>query len=195
MSDMPYVTERTKRWRTRDIQPSFVKAIDTIEEFGCQILSVEADRLAESWSYTTGVYDNCGKPELIVVGLPRQVAGSALNEAVARLRKGVDLSVGRHDDIIGNVQVEFRPVDPRWLHRVMLRTSWFYEGADVPALQLIFPDLQNRFPPEAGFDKRFDQPILSGVIRPSALSLKFWASNARQSESKPSGNERIPLLN
>jgi hypothetical protein len=136
MSDRPYITERTKTWRARDIKPWFHEAIDLIEKHGCQIMSVSADDVAPTFSYTTGVYDNCGKPEIITVGLYPKTAHSALNEAVRRLRSGVDLALGRHRNIIGNVDVEFRPVQPKWLHHVMLRTHWFYEDEELHDLPL-----------------------------------------------------------
>lgn len=181
MSDRLYITERTKAWRARDIKPSFVEAIDMIEQHGCQIISVSADDVTPTFSYTTGVYDNCGKPEIIAVGLVQKTAHAALNEAVRRLRGGVDLLQGRHADIIGNVDVEFRPIDPKWLHQVMLRTDWFYERADVPVLQLIYPDLENRFPYEVGFEERFAQPDLSGAATHSRLEDDFWAAHDSES--------------
>jgi hypothetical protein len=186
MKERPYITDRTRLWRTRDIKPSFVEAIDKIEESGCQILSVASDTLANSWAYTTGIYDTCGKPELITIGLPSGVAGSALNEAARRLRRGIVLTAGRHDDIIGNVDVVFRSVDPKWLHHIMLRTSWFYGGEEVPVLQLIFPDLQNRFPGEPGFDTRFAQPLLAGEIKFGSPEYEFWVAH--------SGPDSLPPL-
>ena len=71
-----------------------------------------------------------------------ETGAQSLNRAVALMRKGVDLSKGRFRDIVGEVEVEFLPVDPKWLHHLMLRTNWYYEGADVPVLQLVFPDLE-----------------------------------------------------
>jgi hypothetical protein len=188
MNDQPYITERTKMWRTRELTPWFTETIDHIEEFGFRVVSVVSEELASSWSYTVGVYDTCGKPELVTVGLPYKVALSALNEAVERMRNGIDLTNGRHDDIIGDVDVEFHPVDPKWLHHIMLSTTWFYEEADVPVLQLIFPDLENRFPDQPGFDIKFAQPMLSGDIEYGSLEYQFWKSNAGP-------DDPLPLLN
>ncbi len=173
-----YITERTKMWRTRDVKPAVFEAVDVIEESGCQVLHISADDLCPAFSYTTGVYDNCGKPELITVGLPSQTAHSALNHSVSLMREGVDLSIGRHRDIVGEVEVEFRNVDSKWLHQVMLRADWFYEGEDVPVLQLIYPDLENRFQDEDdSFNEYFRQPILSGSIEDGTPEYDFWASH------------------
>jgi hypothetical protein len=176
MPESPYRTERTKLWRSRDIKPWFVEAIDVIEKSGCQILSVSSNVVTPNFTYTTGIYDNCNQPEIITIGLPHNVAGSALNEAARRMRKGIDLSKGRHSDLLGKVDVEFHPVHPRWLHHIMLRTDWFYEGGDVPVLQLVYPDLKNRFPGELGFDVAFEQPILSGTSEHGSLEHDLWAA-------------------
>jgi Domain of unknown function (DUF4262) len=180
MSDRQYITQRTQTWHSRDIKPSFVEAIDRIEEFGLQVLHVTEGGFTPAFSYTTGVFDTCGKPELISVGLPVNTAHSALNYAAELMKGGVDLSIGRHKHVLGGeIEVEFRPVDPKWLHHVMLRTNWYYEGADVPVLQLIYPDLENRFQGEDGFNDNFLQPILSGEINHGSPEYDFWASMDR----------------
>ena len=188
MNDRPYITERTKMWRNRELTPWFTETIDNIEELGCRMVSVVSEELASSWSYTVGVYDTCGKPELVTVGLPYEVAFSALSEAVTRLRNGIDLTKGRHDDIVGYVDVGFSPIDPKWLRHIMLSTNWFYEEADVPDLQLIYPDLENLFPDQPGFDTKFAQPMLWRDIKYGSLEYEFWRSNARP-------DDPLPLLN
>jgi hypothetical protein len=177
MNDYRYITERTKAWRSRDIKPHFIEALDMIEQYGCQIMSVTADDITPSFSYSTGVYDTCGKPEIITIGLLPEIGSSALNRAVTLMRRGIDLTSGRHRDLVGDVEVEFRSVDPKWLHHIMLRTNWFYEGADVPVLQLIYPDLDNRFPGEPEFNSAFEQPFLSGESEHGSLEFDLWATH------------------
>jgi Domain of unknown function (DUF4262) len=174
----PYITERTKLWRTRDVKPKVFEAIDIIETHGHQLMHVTADDVCPAFSYSAGAYDTSGVPEVITVGLPSNPAHHALNEAIRLMKECVDLTRGRHANIIGNVDVEFRKVDPKWLHQVMLRTDWFYDGEDVPVLQLIFPDLENRFQDEDdNFNEFFRQPILSGDIVDGTLAYNFWASH------------------
>ncbi|MES2391519.1 MAG: DUF4262 domain-containing protein [Acidobacteriota bacterium] len=182
MSTHEYITERSRMWRGHDIKPWFLEAIDIIEQQGHQNMHVAAGGCSPRFSYTTGLYDTCAKPELITVGLPAEAAHAALNIAVKRMEDGVDLSVGRHRGLLGgDIDVEFRAVDPKWLHRVMLRTDWYYEGVDVPVLQLIYPDLENRFQGEDDFDDRFLQPILSGEIEHGAPEYDFWTSMDKSS--------------
>ena len=163
-------------WRDCHLSSSLVDELDDIEEFGCQVLHITADAVCPRFSYTIGVYDTCAKPELITIGLPSGTAQHALNEAIELMKAGVDLTVGRHRDIVGSVEVEFKPIDPKWLHHLMLRADGFYEGADVPVLQLIYPDLENLFQGDEGFNDYFEQPVLSGEIKHGSLEYDLWAA-------------------
>jgi hypothetical protein len=110
------------------------------------------------------------------VGLSVEVAGYLLNEAARRLRDGIDLTAGRHRDIVGEVECEFRPVDSRWVKHVMNWAVWYYGGGDFPVLQAVYPDLENRFPEEPGFDKAFEQPLLQADAPQRTFERDFWAS-------------------
>jgi hypothetical protein len=83
---------------------------------------------------------------VITVGLTVEVAGHLLNEAARRLRDGIDLTIGRHRDMISYVECEFRPVSPRWVKHVMNLAVWYYGEDDFPVLQAVYPDLENKFP-------------------------------------------------
>lgn len=174
-------SDRLKLWQGRELNENFKKTIETIKKFGWQTWSVSASDTSPSFSYTVGVHDLLGLPELIAVGLLDETGGSSLNRAVKLMREGVDLTKGTFRDIVGEVEVEFLTVDPKWLHHVMLRTHWYYEGADVPVLQLVYPDLENRFQWEDGFTDYFRQPILAPGYPEQHLEHDFWASHDRNS--------------
>ena len=144
MPDPQYATERTRQFRQTELSEFNKKKIKDIEEFGCQVLHVGRTCQDDlSFAYTVGIYDTCGHPELIEVGLPQETAHSLLNDAAARLRRGVDLSHGRHADLLSNVECEFRPVDPKWVKRLMYGATWFYRETEYPVLQVVYPDLEN----------------------------------------------------
>jgi hypothetical protein len=160
MNDSPYITERTKMWRSHDIKPHFLESIDKIEKFGCYNLSVFSRSGGLGFTYSTGIYDTTQNPEIIVVGLAPNTGHHSILYAFELMESGVDLTKGRHKEVLGDVECEFRVIDPKWLHHTMLRTNWYYEGVDVPVLQLVYPDLENRFEGEEGFNERFRQPSL-----------------------------------
>lgn len=177
----PFTSARLKLWRSRqpDLKANFVETLNKIEQFGWQTWSVGTnDPVASNFFYTVGVYDTLGLPELFTVGLPIEVGGSTLNYAVRQMREGKDLTQGRIRDVLGgDIEVEFQAIDPRWLHRVMLRTHWYYEGQDVPALQLIYPDLENRFQWDDCFSDVFAQPMLAPGYPMQDLEKEFWDSH------------------
>jgi Domain of unknown function (DUF4262) len=162
MQQPPYVTPRLAMWRTRELKPSFVSTLDTIEKSGWQAMLVSSETQSRSFAYTIGIFDVFGFPELITVGLPLEVAHTALDYALDLMKEGVDLTVGTHRDLLGgDAEVIFRPVARAWYERTMYRADWYYEEAVIPALQLIYPDLENRFQWEAGFNDYFRQPMFA----------------------------------
>ena len=175
-SEKPFQTSRTQNFRTQELCAEDERTIGHIERFGCSVISVMGTSWDPGWSYTIGVFDTSGKPDLITVGLPPETARHALNSAAELLRSGVDLTKGRHRDLIGNVECEFRPTDPKWVKHLMNWAVWYYEGANFPVLQAVYPDLENRFPEDEGFDKAFEQPLMQPGAPMGQSERGFWAS-------------------
>jgi Domain of unknown function (DUF4262) len=172
-----FETSRTRELRAGVLNEHDENTISNIEKFGCSVVSVTSNGgRAFGWSYTIGVYDTCGKPDLIAAGLDPKVAQYCLNEAVKRQRNGVDLAVGRQRELIGDVECEFRPVDPKWVKHLMNWANWYYNGADYPVLQAVYPDLQNRFPGDDSFNTHFEQPLMQPGATMTRVDIDFWAS-------------------
>ncbi len=172
-----FETERTRRFRAGSLTESDQRAISNIETFGCSVVQVKSNGTGPGWSYTLGVHDTCGQPEIITVGLREETALFLLNEAARRLREGSKLSQGRHRDMVGEVGCEFRPVDPKWIRHSMGWAVWYNDGgADFPVLQAVYPDRENRFPEEPGFDEAFQQPLMQPNSPMTHVENDFWAS-------------------
>jgi hypothetical protein len=172
-----FETERTRQFRNTHLHPTDEKTIGQIEQYGCSVLSVATKCRDEmGWTYTIGVFDTCGKRDLVTVGLPHKTAHACLNEAVNLQRAGVDLTNARQRDLLGKVDCEFRPVDPKWVKHLMNWGNWFYGGTDYPVLQAIYPDLENRFPEDEGFTQRFAQPLMQPGAITGRVETDFWDS-------------------
>jgi hypothetical protein len=170
-----FETERTRRFRAGNLSARDASTIANVETYGCEIVQVN-NSAGAGWSYTLGVYDTCGKPEVITVGLRAKTAHFLLNKAADRLRTGVNLAEGRHRNMVGEVECEFRPVDPKWVRHLMGWNIWYYDGPEFPVLQAVYPDRNNRFPEEAGFDTAFQQPLLQADAPETKVERDFWAS-------------------
>jgi hypothetical protein len=175
-STRKFETERTLRFRAQKLSERDERTISNVETYGCEVVQVRSTTTGPGWSYTLGVYDTCGKPEVITVGLREKTAHFLLNEAADRLRNGVNLAEGRHKDMVSEVECEFRPVDPKWVQHLMGWAIWYYDGPELPVLQAVYPDLENRFPGEPGFDTAFQQPLLQADAPQTNVEKDFWAS-------------------
>jgi phage-related protein len=52
---------------------------------------------------------------------------------------------------------------------------WYYDGEDFPVLQAVYPDLENRFPENTGFDVAFEQPLMQPIAPMTRVEEDFWA--------------------
>jgi len=171
-----FETARTRMLRATKLSKEDERTVGHIEEFGCSVVSVKKTKYGLGWSYTIGVFDTCGKPEIITVGLPPETAHFALNEAARLSREGIDLTNGRHRGVIGDVECEFRPVAPKWVAQLMGWALWYYGGSDFSVLQAVYPDLENRFPEDEEFDKEFEQPLMQPEVPMNKVEDDFWAA-------------------
>ncbi len=171
-----FETARTLKFRASSLCEEDESTISHVEEFGCSVVSVARTEHGLGWSYTIGIFDTTGKPEIVTVGLPPETAHFALNEAAKLSRAGVDLTQGRQRDLIGQVDCELRPVDPKWVGHLMDWAVWYYDDADFPVLQAVYPDLENRFQEDEGFDKAFEQPLMQPNAPMTRAEDDFWAS-------------------
>src|SRR6266550_5100333 len=175
-AEAKFQTARTQKFRATSLSAEDERTISRVEEFGCSVVSVTQTKYGLGWSYTVGVFDTSVKPEIITVGLLPETAHFALNEAAKLLRAGADLTTGRYRDLVGQVDCEFRPVDPKGVEQLMGSALWYYDGDDFPVLQAVYPDQHNRFPEDEGFDKTFEQPVMQPDAPMTRAENDFWAS-------------------
>jgi hypothetical protein len=186
LTEMPprkrnFETPLTQKFRSIELSQEDERTIRHIEEFGCSVVNVTRTKYGHGWSYTVGIFDTCGNPEIITIGLPPETAHFALNGAARLSREGVDLTKGRHRDLVGEVECEFRPVDRKWIVQLMGWALWYYDGPDFPVLQAVYPDLENRFPEEEKFDRTFEQPLMQPNAPMTTVENDFWASTDQAS--------------
>lgn len=172
---------RVQLFRQQKLEPDEKKLVDDVEEYGCHIIQVRPNNEIPGWSYTIGLHENFGQPEVIVVGLKEDTAHHVLNEVGRLFRAGVAFDDRhRQGDLLENVDCEFRAVEQRWLQAgVMGYANWFYGGPQYPALQCIYPDLGGCFPWDDGFDEswRKRQALLCPNAPQSGVEEDFWAAH------------------
>jgi hypothetical protein len=135
-----------------------------IATYGWHVIQVAEDDEGPGFAYTIGLFERFAHPELIVFGLPLETMHRMLNGAGAAVRGDRVYRAGRdYDEILEGYQCTFRPV-PRSRYKEYLGTACGHYGRDdFPALQLIWPDREQRYPWAAPDDAwiRMAQPVLA----------------------------------
>lgn len=134
-----------------------------IEETGWHVIKVPEDAEGPGYAFTIGLWRSFQHPELMIFGLPLDVCHVILNVAGREVKGGAVLRAGETTDaLLDGHLCALRDV-PASRHRELLGAAvGFYAPEPFPALQVVWPDRDGRFPsePECAPDVREDQPIL-----------------------------------
>lgn len=126
---------------------------DTIRRHGWAVTAVFGDELGEYFAYTVGL-SGFEHPELLVTGMPPEVAGRLLNEYGERVKAGQRLRPGdQRLDAIARRPVELLEVTDSRQAEMLDANGWYAEpdGPPVPALQLVWSDPAGLLPWEPGY--------------------------------------------
>jgi hypothetical protein len=104
------------------------------------------------FSYTVGLFETFGHPEMVISGLPDDVALAVLNNLGSDVAKGIVREAERqYDDVLDGYPCVFKPVPSTVYEDYFGRALVFYEGSDFPVLQCLWPDRLKRFPGDFGY--------------------------------------------
>jgi hypothetical protein len=135
-----------------------------IEAYGWHVIKVYEDEEGPGFAFTIGLFQQFVHPELIVFGLPLDTMHLMLNAAGEAVRAGRTYAPGKdYDDILEGYSCTFRPVPRRQYKEYLGYARWYYQGDNFPALQLIWPDREHRYPWATPSDDwiRTAQPVLA----------------------------------
>ncbi|MEV0269785.1 DUF4262 domain-containing protein [Hamadaea sp. NPDC050747] len=133
-----------------------------IAEHGWAIQMVHGDLQDPPFSYTVGLTE-AGLPELIILGLPTNVAGQILNK-LARQSLESELDVdARYDLPNGDATLPYLigSVSTANVRRYLKLATVLYDRHRIRALQVIWPSKEGRFPQDPGWDLQKVQPVLA----------------------------------
>lgn len=151
------------------------QCVADVERYGLHVINVAADDRGPGFAYSVGLFRTFAHPELILVGLPRQTMHDLLNGAADAIRAGARFGGGDVTDaLLEGYDCTFRPVPDRLYRAYLGWAGWFYDGQPFPALQLVYPDRERRWPWDAGAAVGFveQQPVLETAPEPD------WARGA-----------------
>lgn len=117
-----------------------------------------------SFAYTVGLWKSYKHPELITLGMPIDILHTVLNTvAFEGVKKGKSIEIGKnYRGVLEKHPVQFLTVGKRNIPDYFGQAINYYQTADFPVLQLIWPDDKGVFPYETNFreDLIYLQPLL-----------------------------------
>jgi hypothetical protein len=153
-------TMSERKWRALAQVRRKLEAL--VREHGFAVVSVGAAPDAPEFTYTVGLADE-HLPELLVIGLPAQVAHPVLNVLATRLRRERALPLEQPlGDVFAGMAAVLQEA-PYARCAPYVRVAAERQHGPIRVLQLIWPDQAGRFPWETGYDMRFlaAQPLLA----------------------------------
>ena len=139
--------------------------LTNVENFGwhCTSVAPRSGQGGEKFSYTVGLSQSFGSSELILFGLPSDIAHSIFSIFVDRLRERDPISLEAPSDaLIKDYPCVFVAVPRERYNDYVYSALWFYAELSFPLHQVVYPDRHGRFPwhPEASQEFREQQSVL-----------------------------------
>ncbi|UOQ52138.1 DUF4262 domain-containing protein [Hymenobacter cellulosivorans] len=112
------------------------------------------------YSYTVGLFETFGHPEVVLSGLDIDLAQDLLNDIGNTVAQGlVREPDGLYDDVLDNYPCLFKAVPVTAYEQYFGRALVFYGDSTFPVLQCLWPDAQSRFPGDEDYNP-FNQEAL-----------------------------------
>ncbi len=148
---LPATADPTWRPDKTNIDASDQKLLGDVRDFGWHHLHIHPDA-GLRWSFSVGLFETWGHPEVVVFGLDMETAQGVLSVAADIAKAGQQAADGTHaGDFIEAYEVCFLRVRPHWYGSFLGYAQWYNGTAGgFPVLQLVWPDASGRFPWEAG---------------------------------------------
>lgn len=135
-----------------------------IEQNGIQIVFDEDEEAQSSRAFTLGLWHTQKQPEIVVLGLPEELAERVLELVIDDVEDGVFCAAEqKREGIVHGYPVWFGKVTTDQVRALLPEIAHAYGSADVPVLQLVYPDKQGRWPWDADVRDGFRdaQPVLA----------------------------------
>lgn len=148
---------------TKEQKKIYFETVDAnIVAFGFHVTNVMEDAETTPFGYSTGIYKNLRIPELFISGLPPGLTQEIITAYAKKYQFNAVPINQKIDDLIGRFPVYLISVKNENLSEYVLSSIRYYADIEYKYLQLIFPDLDGRFPGEEGYN--YDQEIFGEMI-------------------------------
>jgi len=143
------------------------RVVENVKTYGFHVWHVSPSACDDGFSYTVGLFDSYGHPEIVIFGQKVDWRKSMIDFIVEEIREGKRFETGElYPDLIEGFYCRFDFITSDSSYRDFLGWDlWYYGTAKrrlerVPVLQLVWPDMQGVFPDSSAFDNAYRQPLL-----------------------------------
>ena len=143
----------------RETEANIIKAV---AQHGWFVAKFPATDYLPSFCYTIGLWKNYQHPELISFGLTTETLHSILNIGGELVKEGHKLQPDKaYDEFFEQGTAMVINVDERSL-KDYFGYGFSFNGGTFPAMQIVWPDRNDKLPWEEGFEEEFidKQPLL-----------------------------------
>jgi|SRR5215468_157920 len=143
--------------------PPIESVIADIKKYDLSVMLINENEEGPRFAFSVGLYHSFKHPEIIVFGLEREVAHWIINELAQRIKAGERCDVGKeYVGLLEGYNCVFREAPKGCYPDYFGYAMAFYKGDDFPALQLVWPDKENKWPWEIDFNHNWiwQQPLL-----------------------------------
>lgn len=136
------------------------RAAADIEKFGWHMMGVfptteDTNPIKTYFCYTVGLHKTYGQPEIAVFGLRPEIAHATIRRVIDLLVEGQHFVHGtRTADIAQGYDTVFRAVNNDHHEYPFRAAGAYYGNYDFPAVQMVLPDKENRFPWDEGCESK-----------------------------------------
>ncbi|SDF35705.1 protein of unknown function [Mucilaginibacter pineti] len=147
------------------IDPTVIdnKLQDDIKNFGLQVLYIMEDEQGPGFSYSIGLYESYGHPEIIMVGLKQDLMHTLINNMAYDIKDGkVFIPFKYEADILDDFECYFVEVEKSNYDAYVGQAQKYYKRDGFPLLQCIYPTVKGIYPWEDEWPESIKdlQPIL-----------------------------------
>lgn len=149
--------------KTTATDPREQKLLDDIRKFGWHCVHVLGEDPYEPFSYTVGLFQTYGHPELLIYGLSREFAHAVLTTVADAAANGTAMNLNEPTDaLLEGYSCVFVSVPPAEYPEHVGFARWYYDGDSFPVEQVVWPSQAGFFPwhPDASVEFRAAQPVL-----------------------------------
>lgn len=136
---------------------------ENIEKYGWHCTSVGGGDGSPCFTYSVGLFDSFGHPELLVIGLSAELSHSMISAVARAAENKPPIELDKPcDNLLGDASCVFVTVPHDQYADWVISARWYYQGDDFPLYQIVWPAVGGPFPWEPTADEKLksSQPVL-----------------------------------